>query len=535
LQHPERESGLPAVAAERMRAAEQALQVREFARAIALAREAAGAAPDHPEVQRCLARVLTAQGPSGEAVALMRRAAGERLDDAVFANTLAVILDVNAQHEEALAAFGRACDLAPANADYAYNLGRALSRQGRLDASQGALERALALDPRHWSAAAALIEVLRQTGRAAEAIALCRRLLERNPADVRIWSALAGVRQVRFDAADVGALERAAGQPGLDLEGNVRVGFALAKAYEDVERHEPAFATYVRVNAVVRRALPWDAAAHSGEVDAILAAFASTVAGGDVASEDQRFGSEVIFVVSLPRAGSTLIEQILASHAQVEGGDEMMDLLNVIAEEGQRRRKPLAQWAAQADAGDWRRLGERYLERTARWRVRKPIFTDKLPGNWLWLGAAMAMLPGARVIDCRRDPLETAWSCFCQMFAGGTQQFSYDFASIGAFMRDYERAMQHWHALYPQRIHVQVYEALLADFDSQVRRLLDFCGLPFDPACLSFHETQRNIRTISSGQVREPLRQDTARAAKYGALLDPLRTALGLAAYSTHG
>jgi tetratricopeptide (TPR) repeat protein len=518
-----------------MRAAEQALQSREFARAVALAREAVNTAPEHPEVQRCLARILTAQGPSNEAVALMRRAAAGRPDDAVFANTLAVILDVNAQHEEALAAFERACVLAPERADYAYNFGRALSRHGRLDESRAALERALALDPQHWPAAAALIEVLRQAGRSAEAIAQCRRLLERNPADLRIWSALAGMRQVRFDAADVAALERAGAQPGLDLEGNVRAGFALAKAYEDVGRLEPAFAAYGRANGLVRRVRPWDAAAHSAEVDAILAAFASSVTGGDVARDDQRFGSEVIFIVSLPRAGSTLTEQILASHAQVEGGDEMMDLFNVMAEEGQRRRQPLAQWAAQADAGDWRRLGERYLERTARWRARKPVFTDKLPGNWLWLGAAMAMLPGARVIECRRDPLETAWSCFCQMFAGATQQFSYDFASIGAFMRDYERAMRHWRTLYPQRIHAQVYEALLADFDAQVRALLDFCGLPFDPACLSFHETQRNIRTISSSQVREPLRQDTARAAKYGALLDPLRTALGLAAYSTHG
>ena len=530
MQPAEHESGLPAATAERLRAAEQALQRREFARALALAREAASLAPPHPEVQRCLARVLTAQGPSGEAVELMQRAAAQRPDDAVFANTLGVILDVNAAHEQALAAFARACALAPDNADYAYNFGRALSRHGQHEASQAALERALALKPDHWPAAAALIEVLRQAGRSAEAIAQCRRLLERNPADVRIWSALAGMRQVRFDAADVDALERAAAQPGVDLEGSVRAGFALAKAYEDVERRGAAFATYVQANATVRRALPWKAAEHSAEVDAILAAFATRFAGGDPG-----FGSDVIFIVSLPRAGSTLTEQILASHAQVEGGDEMMDLLNVIAEEGQRRRQPLARWAAQADAADWRRLGERYLERTARMRVRKPVFTDKLPGNWLWLGAAMAMLPGARVVECRRDPLETAWSCFCQMFAGGTQQFSYDFASIGAFMGDYERAMRHWRALYPQRIHAQVYEALLADFDAQVRGLLDFCGLPFDPACLNFQETPRNIRTISSGQVREPLRQDTARAAKYGALLDPLRTALGLAAYSTPG
>ncbi|HSE13624.1 MAG TPA: sulfotransferase [Rudaea sp.] len=522
--------GLPQVVIERLQAAEAALQQRDFGRAIEAARAALQSAPDHPEVLHCLARALSARGASAEALALIQRAAAALPDDAPTINTLAVILDVNGQRDAAVSAFRRASDLAPESADVAYNFGRILSHVGRLEESQQELERALALNPAQRMARAALVEVLRQRGCTADAVAQCRRLLNDNPADFKAWSALAGISQHRFDAGEIAAMERVAGDPALGLEGRVRLGFALGRAYEDAGRHAAAFAAYRDANAAIRAQRPWDAAAHSAEVDAILAAFPRA----EPVDDPQR-GSDVIFLVSLPRAGSTLVEQILASHPQVEGGDERMDLLNVIAEEGQRRRQPLSRWAAQAGAGDWRRLGERYLERSARWRSGKPILTDKLPGNWLWLGAAMAMLPGARVVECRRDPLETAWSCFCQIFADGAQQFSYDFASIGSFFRDYERSMRHWRTLYPARIYTQTHEALLEDFDAQVRALLGSCGLTFDPACLEFHETRRNIRTISSTQVREPLRRDTARAARCGPLLDPLRAALGLAAYSAHG
>jgi hypothetical protein len=204
----------------------------------------------------------------------------------------------------------------------------------------------------------------------------------------------------------------------------------------------------------------------------------------------------------------------------------MPHLFQVIAEECARRRAPLARWAPLAAPEDWQRLGERYLQRTARVRGERKVLTDKLPGNWLWLGAAKAMLPGAGVVECRRDPLELAWSCFTQLFPAGTQDFSYDFASIGAFVGDYERAMAQWHARHA--IRVQRHEALVADFEAEVRDLLAHCGLSFDPACLRFYENTRSVRTVSSTQVREPLRGDTARAAKYGALLDPLRAALGL-------
>ena len=171
-------------------------------------------------------------------------------------------------------------------------------------------------------------------------------------------------------------------------------------------------------------------------------------------------------------------------------------------------------------------MGRRYLERTARWRRTRPRFTDKMPGNWLYLGAALAMLPGARVIDCRRDPVETCWSCFRQLFSSGAV-FSYDLDDIAIYYKAYDRAMRHFSRQYPERIRTQSYEALIADPDTEIAALLAFCGLPMHEECRRLDIGNRVVRTASAAQVRQPLRSDTARAPRYGALLDPLRRALG--------
>ena len=237
----------------------------------------------------------------------------------------------------------------------------------------------------------------------------------------------------------------------------------------------------------------------------------------------------MIFIVGLPRSGSTLFEQILAAHPQVEGASELQDLGMVIQQESVRRGVPYPQWIPQASAADWQRLGRDYLARTARWRATRPRFTDKLPDNWKHAGVLRAMLPGATVIETRRDPLETAWSCFKQQFYS-QPHFANTLADIGACLRGCERALDAWRARDPARLRLHRYEDLLADPEAAVRRLLADCGLAYDPACLHFHAATRSVRTASAAQVRQPLRRDTARAAAYGDLLDPLRHALELAA-----
>jgi hypothetical protein len=174
--------------------------------------------------------------------------------------------------------------------------------------------------------------------------------------------------------------------------------------------------------------------------------------------------------------------------------------------------------------GDWHRLGQRYLARTAHWSQRRPVFTDKLPNNWYYIDAIRAMLPGARIVGVRRNPLETCFSCYRQFLHNNEYQRT--FADLAAFWHDFDRSLKRALALYATQVRESVHEDLLADPERHIRGLLEFCGLPFEAACLEFHRTERDVRSPSAMQVREPLRRDTARAARYGSLLDPLRQAL---------
>jgi Flp pilus assembly protein TadD len=524
MNRDERLAALPAQARELLRQSARALQQGQRTHALQFAQQVVRAHPDHADALRQLASALAANGRAQEALAVIDPVVARHPDDPELLNTQAIVLETAGQDERALAAFRRVCELQPASAVHAYNLGRALSNRGDSAGSLAELERTLAIDPEHRNARATLAEVLRRLGRTEEAVTHLRVLLGRNPDDVKAWSALAALNVAEFDDADIATMERLRARPGLDAEQQVMLAYGLGKAYEAHASYSKAYAAYGQVKAMVRARVPWHATAHAVAVDAILAAFPHAAPNG---AEGSR-GHGMIFIVSLPRSGSTLTEQILAAHPQVDAGEERTDLFDTIIAENQRRGQPVEAWAGKASPDDWRRLGEEYLERAQAWRGGGSHATDKALGNWLWIGALFAMLPGARVIDCRRDPLETAWSCFTHLFKLGSQSFSHDFASIAAFARDHERAMRHWLALYPQRIRTQRYEALVADPETQIRELLEFCGLPFDPACLRPHEVKRSIRTASASQVREPIRRDTARADKYGPLLDPLRKELGL-------
>lgn len=512
---------LPAVATVALIRAKDALRRGD---GVAAERDLAGAlalAPRNAEIQRLLGSALAVQGRYAEAVTFLCEAIALQPDDALAHNSLGNVLGRLGDKAGAAAAFARACELAPGLAPLWYNHAKALCENLQNEEALPVLDRAVQLAPGDPRVRFLRANTLRVTGRTRQAAAVYRQILRDLPTSAEAWLGLANLKGVRFDGADVAAMERAA-RSDLSVDDQNSIRFALARGYEDVGRYDAAFRAYVDGNACVRRHHPWNAAGFSAHMQAILAAFAERTA----ASNGQ--GGEVIFIVSLPRAGSSLTEQILASHPQICGAGELLDLPAVLHEESQRRGLPLSAWAAHASAADWQRLGETYLARTARWRASTPRFTDKLPDNWRYVGAALAMLPEARVVICRRDPLETALACFRQLFAGGGQPFSYDLDDIAAYLHDFDCAVARWVERHPMRTHVQDHEALVADAEGQIRALLDFCGLPFDARCLSFHETERTVRTASAGQVREPLRRDTARAAKYGRLLDALRAALGV-------
>jgi tetratricopeptide (TPR) repeat protein len=513
--------GLSAGARRLAETAAAAIDRRQLADARRALVGAAALAPRHVEILRLQGVLEHLEGHYRDAVQTLRSALASSGDDALVLNNLGSALRADGQLDEALMAFRRATEIAPGLGAAWFNLGKTLKSHAAIADAEVALERAVEIMPGHVGARIVLGDIRKALGDIVGAAACYRRAAVLNPYSGQAWFSLANLKTVRFTDAEVASLSAAQHKTGLAEADRVALGFAWVKALEDAGQHEAAFRQLLAVNAAKRRQLDWDAGSFSAHVDALIREFPSA----RVAPCDDGTGREVIFVVSMPRSGSTLIEQILAAHPDVEGASELPDLPAVLDEESRRRARPFPAWASEAHARDWERLGARYLERTRRWTVRHPRFTDKGLANWQLVGAALDMLPGARVVVCRRDPVETCLSCFHQLFARG-QEYSYSLDDLAAYWRDFDRLCRHWLQTRPGRIHELHYENLLSDPERVTRDLLGFCGLRFDEACLRFHESDRAVRTASAAQVREPLRRDTARAERYGAALDPLRQLL---------
>jgi tetratricopeptide (TPR) repeat protein len=475
--------------------------------------------PDQPEVLRLLAGIESLRGRTREAIDAMRRAVAQRPDDALYQNTLGTVLAEAGDYDDAIAALRRCCELQPNLAIAWYNLGVLLTRCVRHDEAVVALKEAVRLAPDHVAARALLADMLRVSNHALESAAEYRRIIAAQPYAGMAWWGLADLKTTKFEAADIDRIRAALADARASDDDRIALGFALAKALDDHGRYAESLDALARANAIARRRKTWNSAAFADSVSAIHAAFTPPPHGAA-----GPLGASVVFIVSLPRSGSTLIEQILASHSEVEGAGELPDLPLVLGEESRRRGRPFPLWVGEMKPEDWERLGHRYLERTSHWTRRRPVFTDKLPNNWHSIGAIRAMLPGARVIGVRRDPLETCFSCYRQFLYNNEYQRT--FADLAAYWNDFDRTLKLALAQHHTHVFESVYEDLLAAAEAHIRRLLAHCSLPFEEACLEFHRTLRDVRSPSAMQVREPLRRDTARAARYGALLDPLRAAL---------
>lgn len=513
-------AGFDAVAKQHLGDAARALDRGEFARADSALRPLVAAYPGHPEVLRLEAGILSGRGEHAAAVATMRRALAAHPASAVFQNTFATILAEAGDLDAAIIALEAARRLQPGNTAATYNLGILQVRRGRLDEAERSLREVAAQSPQHLQAQLQLADLLRMRGAPDAALAAYRSLIARAPWCGGAWWGLAELRAAPFDDADRTAMQAALVRSEATPDDRIAIGYALARAFEDAGRFDESLVVLSRTKAEAAARQPWPAAAFSRTVDAVIAAF--TPAPASTAAADAGHG--IVFVTGLPRSGTTLVEQILASHPAVEGAGELPDLALVIGGEGRRREVPFPGWVASARPGDWARLGAQYLERTAFHRHQRPRMVDKMPGNWLYAAAIRAMLPGARIVVCRRDPLENCLACYRQRLPGNL--YTNSFEDLAAYWHDFDHFVTAMQARHPDSIHDFDHEGLLADPESAIRSLLAFCGLPFDPACVEFHRNRRTVGTPSATQVREPLRRDTARAGRYGALLEPLRTAL---------
>jgi tetratricopeptide (TPR) repeat protein len=341
------------------------------------------------------------------------------------------------------------------------------------------------------------------------------------------WS-LANLKTYRFTDEEIARMRAAEAAPGTLRIDRYHLAFALGKAYEDAGDYAEAFRYYARGNAEKKaetryRPEPLERAARLQRELCTAEFFAARQGWGDP-------DGAPILIVGLPRAGSTLIEQILASHSAVEGTMELADIPRIVHELQDREvtvetpRYPgvLAELPAEA----FRAFGARYLADTRVFRSGKPRFIDKMPNNFRHLGLVRLMLPNARIIDARREPMACCFSNFKQLFAAG-QDFSYSLEDIGRYYRSYVALMEHWNAVLPGWILRVQHEELVDDLEGSVRRILEFCGLPFEPACLEFHKTERSVRTASSEQVRRPIfREGLDQWRHFEPWLGPLRAAL---------
>ena len=478
--------------------------------------------PGHADAQFLYGVTCLMGGDAAKATGFLRKAVAQRPADANMQMYLGCALHDAGALDEALSHLHRACELAPRQATSWYNLGKALKQRGQLLEADRAFRRTLALDERHVLARISMADIATMQGDITRAVSEYRHVLRLQPDRAEAWHGLANLKTEPLGLADIEPIRSALCNPGLQPDTRVLLGFSLFRALEDQEDYAGAFEALRQANADKWRLVQWDAAAEHAKIDRIMDAFRASLP----TPVDPQLGREVILIASMPRSGSTLVEHILASHPEVEGANEIPDLPQVIEDESRRRGQPFPDWVASATADDWQRLGKDYLARTSRWREKRPRFTDKNVANWPLMGAARLMLPGAKIIHCHRDPVETCFSCYRHLFRHSVH-YSYDLDAMADYYRDYERLSTFWLARHPQHVLDFPYEALVQEPDGQIRRLLAFCELPFDPTCLAPHQTQREVlSTASAAQVREPIRADTAHSTSYREWLQPLRERL---------
>ena len=469
---------------------------------------------------RMLAELAARLGRMSDAENLLRRAVELAPNFIAARANLALVVGRLGRPAEALALLDDVFAAEPDDIGHSNLKAATLGRLGDFDEAIELYEAVLAKAPRQPRVWLSYGHMLKTVGRQADGIAAYRRAIALKPTLGEAWWSLANLKTVRFSEADTAAMQAALEEPGISDEDHFHLEFALGKAMHDAGDAASAFGHYAEANARRRSGQPYRAAETARLVDRSIAMFTAEAFAARPGGAPQ---PDPIFVVGMPRAGSTLVEQILASHPLVEGTGELQDL-PVLA----RARKNYPDNVLAADADARLALGEEYLKRSAvQRRTDRPRFIDKLPNNWLFVPLIQLILPNAKIIDARRHPLGCCLSNFRQHYARG-QAFSYDLADMGHYYRDYVRLMAHVDAVLPGRVHRVIYERMVDDTESEVRALLDACGLPFDPACLEFHATERAVRTASSEQVRRPIYRDaTEEWRRYDAFLDPLRGVLG--------
>ncbi len=458
-----------------------------------LLRHALKQSAHNPLAWRGIGQALVALGRLTEAEAAARRLTRIEPENPQTWITIGAVSTRLMRQEQALEAYERAAQLKPEEVRLPMSIGHLNKTLGRRQDSEAAYKAALAMDPGHAEA---------------------------------YWS-LADLKNYSFTDAEIAAMEQLLKSAAIERSNASLLHFALGKAFEQRQQYTHSFTHYARGNALRRLDAPFNIEHFERRTARICAFFNAQFIARHAGNGNP--SAAPIFIVGLPRSGSTLIEQILASHSGVEGTMELPNIITMTHQfdDMDASRDGYPETVGSAPAGLFAALGSRYLEETAPLRTGREHFTDKLPNNFSHIGLIHAILPQATLIDARRHPMDSCFSVFKQHFAEG-QTFSYDLEDLGRYYRCYLALMDHWDAVLPGKVLHFQYEDLVQDPEANIRRLLEHCRLPFESACLSFHETRRSVRTASAEQVRQPLyTSGVGYWRHFEAELEPLRRALG--------
>jgi tetratricopeptide (TPR) repeat protein len=415
------------------------------------------------------------------------------------------------QGAAALPELERLLVVSPDDRSYRHLFASALSLVGQQARAITVLAELIKDHPKHLESWMSYGHVLRGAGEHKKSVLAYRAAIELMPDNGEAYWSLANLKTYRFDDADLAAMTVQLQRPDLSVDRRLHFEFAVGKALEDRREHLLSFEHYQRGNTLRRLVDPYDPSeilqGVSRAKEVFTPAFFAARVGWGCADADP------IFIVGLPRAGSTLLEQILASHSQVEGTAELPNIAVLAAEVGggasRIKDSTYPERLLELGRDQVRELGERYLQQTRVNRLSdRPYFIDKNPNNFAHAGFIQLILPNAKIIDARRHPMSCGFSCFKQLFARG-QSFSYDLSDIGDYYQKYMALMAHFDRVSPGKVHRVIYERVVADLETEVRRLLAYCSLDFEPACLAFHTNQRVVRTVSSEQVRRPIYSDS--------------------------
>ncbi|HEY2782246.1 MAG TPA: sulfotransferase [Steroidobacteraceae bacterium] len=515
-----------------------------------------------PRLLNAAAALCENQIPQAEA--LLRAHLKKYPTDVAALRMLAEVAARLQRYPDAEALLARCLELAPSFAAARHHHAIVLHRQNKSAESLREVEALLAKDPRHPGYNNLKAAILARIGELDESIEIYGAVLAQHPAQPKIWMtyghalktkgreqegvaaykksialqpslgeaywSLANLKTVTFTDPDLASMRAQLANTGISDEDRFHLNFALGKALEDRGEYAESFAQYARGNQLRRTQISYrsdEMTEHVARVKSLCtASFFADRGSHGIAAPDP------IFIVGLPRAGSTLLEQILSSHSQVEGTMELPDIPAIARTLSQRAKEMGLEGYSAVLAGlsaeECAELGECYLSQT---RIQRksaaPFFIDKLPNNFAHINLIHLALPHAKIIDARRHPLGCGFSAFKQHFARG-QSFSYSLEDIGRYYRDYVELMAHFDAVLPGRVHRVIYESMIEDTESEVRRLLEYCGLAFEEGCLRFYENERAVRTASSQQVRKPIFQEGVDHWRhFEPWLEPLKQALG--------